>query len=91
LTFNGGLSPSKEFNMDKEHVKGAAQKAKGAVKDAAGALTDDEKLQAKGKGGQGGGRGAAVGRRHQGRRTQSRRQPQALTLVSFVFDWTQQP
>jgi len=35
--------------MDKEHVKGAAQKATGAVKDAAGALTGDEKLQAKGK------------------------------------------
>jgi uncharacterized protein YjbJ (UPF0337 family) len=35
--------------MDKEHVKGAAQKAKGAVKDAAGGLTGDEKLQAEGK------------------------------------------
>jgi uncharacterized protein YjbJ (UPF0337 family) len=39
----------RDVNMDKEHVKGAAQKAKGAVKDAAGALTDDEKLQAEGK------------------------------------------
>jgi uncharacterized protein YjbJ (UPF0337 family) len=35
--------------MDKEHVKGAAQKAKGAVKDAAGGLTGNEKLQAEGK------------------------------------------
>ena len=35
--------------MDKEHVRGAADKAKGAVKDAAGALTGDAKLQADGK------------------------------------------
>jgi uncharacterized protein YjbJ (UPF0337 family) len=35
--------------MDKEHVKGAAQKAKGAVKDAAGDLTGDKKVQAEGK------------------------------------------
>jgi uncharacterized protein YjbJ (UPF0337 family) len=35
--------------MDKEHVKGAADKAKGAVKDAAGRLTGDAKLQAEGK------------------------------------------
>jgi uncharacterized protein YjbJ (UPF0337 family) len=35
--------------MDKEHVKGAAQKAKGAVKDAAGSLTGNEKLRAEGK------------------------------------------
>ena len=35
--------------MDKEHVKGAADKAKGAVKDAAGKLMDDKKLQAEGK------------------------------------------
>jgi len=39
----------KEKTMDKEHVKGAADKAKGAVKDAAGALTGDQKLQAEGK------------------------------------------
>ncbi len=50
LTFNGGLLTTKRNSgMDKEHVKGAAQKAKGAVKDAAGALTDDKKLQAEGK------------------------------------------
>ena len=35
--------------MDKEHIKGAADKAKGAVKDAAGKLMDDKKLQAEGK------------------------------------------
>jgi uncharacterized protein YjbJ (UPF0337 family) len=35
--------------MDKEHVKGAADKVKGAVKDAAGAETGNEKLQAEGK------------------------------------------
>jgi uncharacterized protein YjbJ (UPF0337 family) len=35
--------------MDREHVKGAADKAKGAVKDAAGKVTGDTKLQAEGK------------------------------------------
>jgi uncharacterized protein YjbJ (UPF0337 family) len=35
--------------MDREHVKGAADKVKGAVKDAAGKLTGDEKMQAEGK------------------------------------------
>jgi uncharacterized protein YjbJ (UPF0337 family) len=35
--------------MDREHIKGAADKAKGAVKDAAGKLTGDEKLRAEGK------------------------------------------
>ena len=35
--------------MDREHVKGAADKAKGAVKDAAGKLMDDKKMQAEGK------------------------------------------
>jgi len=39
----------KENYMDKEHVKGAADKAKGAVKDAIGGLTGDAKLQAEGK------------------------------------------
>ena len=32
--------------MDKEHAKGASDKAKGAVKDAVGGLTGDSKLQA---------------------------------------------
>ena len=35
--------------MDKQHVKGAVDKAKGAVKDAVGGLTGDDKLQAEGK------------------------------------------
>ncbi|MBV8663040.1 MAG: CsbD family protein [Hyphomicrobiales bacterium] len=35
--------------MEKEHVKGAADKAKGAVKDAAGKLMGDDKLRAEGK------------------------------------------
>ena len=35
--------------MDKEHVKGALDKAKGAVKDAFGGLTGNDKLQAEGK------------------------------------------
>ena len=35
--------------VDKEHIKGAAQKVEGAVKDAAGKLTGNEKLQAEGK------------------------------------------
>jgi uncharacterized protein YjbJ (UPF0337 family) len=35
--------------MDREHVKGAADKVKGAVKDAAGKITNDKELQAEGK------------------------------------------
>ena len=35
--------------MDREHVKGAADKAKGAIKDAAGKLTGDRELQKEGK------------------------------------------
>ena len=35
--------------MDKEHIKGPADKAKGAMKDAAGKLMDDKELQAEGK------------------------------------------
>jgi uncharacterized protein YjbJ (UPF0337 family) len=35
--------------MDKEHVKGAADKAKGAVKDTVGKVTGDTKMQAEGK------------------------------------------
>jgi uncharacterized protein YjbJ (UPF0337 family) len=34
--------------MDKEHFKGAADKAAGSVKDAAGKLTGDNKLRAEG-------------------------------------------
>lgn len=32
--------------MDREYVKGAADKAKGAIKDGAGRLTGDKNLQA---------------------------------------------
>ena len=35
--------------MDREHVKGAADKAKGAVKDAAGKMMGDKRLQSEGK------------------------------------------
>ena len=35
--------------MDKEHVKGAADKAKGATKDAAGKMIGDKGLQAQGE------------------------------------------
>jgi uncharacterized protein YjbJ (UPF0337 family) len=35
--------------MDREHIKGAADKTKGAIKDAAGKLTGDKELQAEGK------------------------------------------
>jgi uncharacterized protein YjbJ (UPF0337 family) len=35
--------------MDKEHIKGAADKTKGAVKDAVGGLTGNTRLQAEGK------------------------------------------
>jgi uncharacterized protein YjbJ (UPF0337 family) len=35
--------------MDREHVRGAADKAKGTVKDIAGRMTGDKKLQAEGK------------------------------------------
>jgi uncharacterized protein YjbJ (UPF0337 family) len=35
--------------MDREHVKGTAEKAKGAIKDAAGKVTGDKKLESEGK------------------------------------------
>lgn len=35
--------------MNKEHVKGAADKAKGAVKEAAGDITGNDRLKAEGK------------------------------------------
>src|SRR5436190_17528832 len=37
------------MNVDREHVKGAADKVKGAIKDSAGKLTGDKKLQTEGK------------------------------------------
>ena len=36
--------------MDKEHIKGAADKAKGAIKDGAGKILGDPELEAEGKG-----------------------------------------
>ena len=35
--------------MDREHIKGAADKAKGAINDTAGKLTGDKELQSEGK------------------------------------------
>jgi uncharacterized protein YjbJ (UPF0337 family) len=35
--------------MDREHVKGAADKAKGAIKEGAGKLTSDKDMEAEGK------------------------------------------
>jgi uncharacterized protein YjbJ (UPF0337 family) len=35
--------------MDKEHVKGAMDKAKGAVKETAGKMMGDKQMQAEGK------------------------------------------
>jgi uncharacterized protein YjbJ (UPF0337 family) len=35
--------------VDKEHIKGAADKSKGAVKDALGKMTGDKKMQVEGK------------------------------------------
>ena len=35
--------------MDKEHIKGAAQKVEGSIKDTIGSLTGNTKLQAEGK------------------------------------------
>jgi uncharacterized protein YjbJ (UPF0337 family) len=37
------------MNVDREHVKGAADKVKGAIKDAAGKVTGDKELQTEGK------------------------------------------
>jgi len=35
--------------VDREHVKGVADKAKGAIKDTAGKVTGDKKLETEGK------------------------------------------
>jgi uncharacterized protein YjbJ (UPF0337 family) len=35
--------------VEKEHIKGAADKAKGAVKEAFGKMTDDKRMQVEGK------------------------------------------
>jgi uncharacterized protein YjbJ (UPF0337 family) len=41
--------PKKETNMDREHVKGTADKAKGAIKEGAGKLTGDKSMETEGK------------------------------------------
>jgi uncharacterized protein YjbJ (UPF0337 family) len=35
--------------LDREHIKGTAEKAKGAIKDTAGKVTGDKKLRSEGK------------------------------------------
>ena len=35
--------------MDREHVKGTAEKVKGSIKDAAGKVVGDKKMQTEGK------------------------------------------
>jgi len=39
----------KKATMDKDHVKGAADRAKGTIKDAAGKVMGDKEPQAEGK------------------------------------------
>ena len=43
------ISTRKDTIMDREHVKGAADKAKGAIKEGAGKLTGDKSMEAEGK------------------------------------------
>ena len=40
---------TEESAMDREHIKGTADKAKGAIKDTAGKMTDDKELETEGK------------------------------------------
>jgi uncharacterized protein YjbJ (UPF0337 family) len=42
-------NPQKERDMDREHVKGAADKAKGAIKETAGKVSGDKELESEGK------------------------------------------
>jgi uncharacterized protein YjbJ (UPF0337 family) len=44
-----GTLVSLENTMDREHIKGATDKAKGAIKETAGKMTGDEKLRAESK------------------------------------------
>jgi uncharacterized protein YjbJ (UPF0337 family) len=37
------------MKMDREHVRGAADKAKGAIKETAGKVTGDKQLESEGK------------------------------------------
>jgi uncharacterized protein YjbJ (UPF0337 family) len=43
------MEKSGDERMDREHVKGFAEKAKGAIKDTAGKITGDTKMQTEGK------------------------------------------
>jgi uncharacterized protein YjbJ (UPF0337 family) len=45
------IHPTKQNGvpMDREHIKGAADKAKGAIKETAGKITGDKGLQSEGK------------------------------------------
>ncbi len=53
--------------MDKEHVKGAADKAKGTIKETAGKVTGDKGLEAERQDGQGEGCSSQRRRRREGR------------------------
>ena len=44
-----GYYPNEEDIMDREHVKGTADKAKGGIKEGAGKLTGDNSLETEGK------------------------------------------
>jgi len=48
-SFFPGAQRKEEFRMDREHVKGTAEKVKGSIKDTAGKATGDKKLQTEGK------------------------------------------
>ena len=62
--------------MDREHVKGAADKAKGSIKETAGKITGDKELQSEGKIRQG------QGRRPQRCWRRERRSPQTDQIAS---------
>jgi uncharacterized protein YjbJ (UPF0337 family) len=49
LSLTGRSFSLEPRSMDKEHVKGAVDKAKGAVEDTAGKAMCDKKMQAEGK------------------------------------------
>jgi uncharacterized protein YjbJ (UPF0337 family) len=48
-SFSPRAQRKEEFRMDREHVKGTAEKVKGTIKDAAGKATGDKKMQTEGK------------------------------------------
>jgi predicted nucleotide-binding protein (sugar kinase/HSP70/actin superfamily) len=53
-----------DFLMDREHIKGTAEKAKGSIKDTAGKVIGDKKLQSEGKLDKAKGSGPQCGRRY---------------------------